>query len=183
MRYRIFSAIIGCALFVPGASPAQQRLDPNLPGRTVIGGIGLRDAGDLGTVWLAVLGVRIPVARRVNGGLTASYAGVIDQACSAIPGARCPGDGRLTALDLDLEFYYRRGVIHPYGVVSLGVGHLNLPDEGFSRTAFAYATGLGLGGRVGDRVWLLLEGRWRQENFGEYSAHGLVGVLGARWGF
>ena len=183
MRYQILSAIIGSALVVPSLSSGQQRLDPNLPGRTVVAALGLRDAGDLGTAWLAALGVRVPLARRVNGGLTASHGRVIDQACPTIPGARCPEDKRLTALDLDLEFYYGGGVVHPYGVVSLGIGHLNIPDEGFSRTAFAYSTGLGVGGRVGARAWLFLEGRWRQETFGDSSARGLLGIAGTKLGF
>lgn len=183
MRYHILSAIIGCALLVPGMLSGQQRLEPNLPGRTVVAGLGLRHAGDLGTAWLGAVGVRIPVARRVNGGLTASHGRVVDHACPTIPGARCPEDRRFTALDLDLEFYYGGGVIHPYGVVSLGVGHLNMPDEGFSRAAFAYSTGLGVGGRAGARVWVFLEGRWRQEAFGDRSARGLLGMVGTKLGF
>lgn len=183
MRYQILSAIIGCALLVPGLSSGQQRLDPNLPGRTVVAGLGLRDAGDLGTVWLAAAGVSIPVARRVNGGLTASYSGVTAQECPAVPGSSCHGDGRITGLDAGLEFYYGGGLIHPYGVVSLGIGHLNLPDDGISRTAFAYSTGLGVGARAGPRAWLFVEGRWRQETFGDRSARGLLGIVGTKLGF
>ena len=183
MRYRFFSAIIGSALLVPGMVSGQQRLDPDLPGRTVTAGFGLRDAGDLGTAWLAALGVKVPLARRVSGGLTASHGRVLDHACPTIPGARCPEDRRLTALDLDLEFYYGGGVIHPYGVVSLGMGRLNMPDEGMSSTAFAYSTGLGVGARIGAGAWLYLEGRWRQETFGDRSARGLVGMVGTKLGF
>lgn len=176
------SVLFSCALLAPALASAQLRSDANLPGRAVVAGLGLRDAGDLGTAWLAALGVRIPVARRVNGGLTASHGRVVDHACPTIPGARCPEDRRLTAVDLDLEFYYGGDVIHPYGVVSLGVGHLDMPDEGFSRTAFAYSTGLGVGGRVGARAWLFLEGRWRQEAFGDRSARGLLGMVGTKFG-
>lgn len=147
----------------------------------------MRDAGDLETLWVGELGVRLPVARRVNAGLTVWGAEVPETRCPSTPpqnGAPpCPTSGRLTGIDLNLEFYYGSGVVHPFGVVALGVGHLSLPDEDVRETAFAYSTGLGLGGRAGRRVWLFLEGRWRQESFDAYRAHGVIGVLGAKWGF
>jgi hypothetical protein len=184
MRHQILAAIIGCALLVPGASSGQQRLDPELPGRTVVAGLGVRDAGDLATVWVAALGVRFPVTQRVNAGLTAWGSDVPELQCPQEVGFRCPtGGGTLTGLDLGLEFYYGRGVVHPYGVISVGAGHLSLPDEDVRETAFSYSTGLGLGARAGRRVWLLGEGRWRHESFGPYRAHGVMGVLGVKWGF
>lgn len=183
MRHQILSAIIGCALIVPGASSGQQRLDPELPGRTIVAGLGVRDAGDLETVWVAALGVRFPVTQRVNAGLTVWGSDVPELQCPQEVGFRCPTGGTLTGLDLGLEFYYGRGVVHPYGVVSVGVGHLSLPDEDVRETAFSYSTGLGLGARAGRRVWLFGEGRWRHEGFGPYRAHGVMGVLGVKWGF
>jgi hypothetical protein len=186
MRYRINSAIIGWALLAPGISAAQQGVDPQLPGRTVSAAIGVRDAADLDVVWVGELGAPLPITRRVNGGLTVSASEVPESLCPVIQlegGRRCPTGGWLTGLDVNLEFYYGNGVVHPYGVVSLGVGHLRLPDEDVRETAFAYSTGLGLGARAGRRAWLVLEGRWRQESFDDYSAHGLVAVVGAKWGF
>jgi hypothetical protein len=191
MRYRILSAIIGWTLLggwtllAPGTSAAQQRVDPQLPGRTVSAAIGVRDAGDLDVVWVGELGARLPITRRVNGGLTVSAAEVPELLCpdQFERNGPCPTGGWLVGLDLNLEFYYDNGVVHPYGVVSLGVGHLRLPDEGVRESAFAYSTGLGLGARAGRRVWLFLEGRWRQEHFDSYSAHGLAGALGGKWGF
>lgn len=185
MRYRILSAIIGWVLLAPGTSAAQRRVDPQLPGRTVSAAIGVRDAGDLDVVWVGELGVRLPITRRVNGGLTVSAAEVPVLLCPLqLEGSgRCPTGGWLTGLELNLEFYYGNGVVHPYGVVSLGVGHLRLPDEDVRETAFAYSTGLGLGARTARRGWLFLEGRWRQESFDDYSAHGLVAAFGAKWGF
>lgn len=187
MRHQILAPVIGCALLLPGLSSAQQRLDPDLPGRTIVAGIGVRDAGDLETVGVAELGVRYPLARRVNGGVTIWGSEVPETECPAIPldngDGRCPGGGRITGLDLNLEFFYGSGAVHPYGVVGLGVGHLSLPDENVGQTAFAYSTGLGLGARAGRRVWLFVEGRWRQENFEAYRTHGLLVVFGAKWAF
>lgn len=175
---------LACLLPAPASSiGAQQRLDPELPGRGVVAALGVRDAGDLGTAWLGALGLRFPLVRRVNVGLTASRASVEVRECPATPGLPCPSGGWVAGLDLDLELYYGRGMIYPYGVVSVGAGHLSLPDADFRSTAFAYSTGLGLGAHVGPRVWLLLEGRWRQESFEDYSAHGVMAVLGARLGF
>ena len=183
MRYHILSPIIGCALLVPGVSSGQ-RLDPELPGRTVMAGLGVRDAGDLGAVWVGALGVRFPVAPRVNAGLTAWGSGVPDRSCPQEVGVRCArGDGSLTGLDAGVEFYYGRGTVHPYGVASVGVGHLSLPDEDVRQTAFSYSTGVGLGARAGSRVWLFGELRWRHESFAAYRAHGAVGILGGKWGF
>lgn len=201
MRYQIPAAIIrgarllarsigarglwvACCVVAPNFAWAQQRADPNIPGRTILAALGVRDAGNLATVWETAVGVRFPLTRRVNGGLTVSRAEVPLMLCPLEPGfPRCPTGGWLSAVDLELEFFYGNGVVHPYGVVALGAGHLSLPDEDVRRTAFAYSTGLGLGGRVASRVWLFLEGRWRQETFNVYSAHGLIGRAGAKFGF
>jgi hypothetical protein len=169
---------------IPDLAAAQVTVNPGVPQRAYMVGVGLRDAGDLGTMWTLTAGAQWATAHAVSAGLAVRHEWAGETECPTAGGVTCVGisSPTVTAADLHLEFRYGQGVIHPYGIVSLGAARFRARDEA-SRWSFAYSTGLGLRGRAGRGWWLFAEGRWRRERFGSLRADGIAGALGVNLAF